>query len=201
MHSGRQIHPALIAVLFEGFLSRLSFGIISFALPLFAYRKLGLSLSEAGFLFSLNLIAEQAFKPVMGWAADRWGLRPTFTLSIGLRSVVALLLVFAVAPWQVFAIRFLHGFSESMRDPAVNALIAEYSTQGRVASAFSWYSTAKTVAGSAGKALGGFLLAWSSEAYSTTFLHSLHALAASALCSYTICSRATQEIRVSQHSV
>jgi MFS family permease len=170
MYPGRQIHPALIAVLFEGFLSRLSFGIISFALPLFAYRKLGLSLSEAGLLFSLNLIAEQAFKPMMGWAADRWGLRPAFTASIGLRSVVALLLVFAVAPWQVFAIRFLHGFSESMRDPAVNALIAEYSAHGRLASAFSWYSTAKMVAGSMGKALGGFLLAWSSETYSTTFL-------------------------------
>ena len=66
MYPGRQIHPALIAVLFEGFLSRLSFGIISFALPLFAYRKLGLSLSEAGLLFSLNLVAEQAFKPIMG---------------------------------------------------------------------------------------------------------------------------------------
>ena len=170
MYPGRQIHPALIAVLFEGFLSRLSFGIISFALPLFAYRKLGLSLSEAGLLFSLNLVAEQVFKPIMGWAADRWGLRPAFTASIGLRSVVALLLVFAVAPWQVFAIRFLHGFSESMRDPAVNALIAEYSVKGRLASAFSWYSTAKMVAGSMGKALGGFLLAWSSEAYSTTFL-------------------------------
>src|SRR5690242_4372802 len=81
--------PALLVLLAEGFLSRLSFGIISFALPLFAYRKLGLSLAETGLLFSLNLIAEQAFKPLMGWVADHVGLKRSFTAAIALRSLVA----------------------------------------------------------------------------------------------------------------
>ena len=38
------ISPALLVILAEGFLSRLSFGIISFALPLYA-RQLGLGLT------------------------------------------------------------------------------------------------------------------------------------------------------------
>src|SRR5438045_7134827 len=81
--------PALLVIMAEGFLSRLSFGIIGFALPLFAYRHMGLSLTQTGFLFSLNLIVEQVFKPVMGWVADRVGLKRTFTAAIALRSLVA----------------------------------------------------------------------------------------------------------------
>ena len=169
MHPRRAIHPALIAILFEGFLSRLSFGIISFVLPLYAYRRLGLSLSSAGLLLSFNLIAEQSFKPLMGWVADRWGLRPTFTTAIALRSVVALLFIFAFAPWQIFAIRFLHGFSESMRDPSVNALIAEFSHSKGIASSYAWYNTAKLTAGASGKALGGLVLAFSGENYQMAF--------------------------------
>ena len=164
------INSSLIVILSEGFLSRLSFGIISFVLPLYAYRRLGLSLTETGLLFSLNLIAEQAFKPAMGWVADRVGLRLSFTAAIALRSAVALLLAFAVAPWQVYGIRLLHGFSESLRDPSVNALIAEHSRPGALGSSFAWYSTAKMVAGSIGKALGGFLLAWTGGDYTTPFL-------------------------------
>src|SRR5262245_14690936 len=132
---------SLLVIWHEGFLSRLSFGIISFALPIFAYKRLGLSLTQTGFLFSLNLIAEQLFKPLMGWVADRAGLKRTLTVAIALRSVVALLLAFAAAPWQVYAIRFFHGFTESLRDPSVSALIAVNAKKKSVASEFEWYST------------------------------------------------------------
>ncbi len=151
-------------------MSRLSFGVISFALPIFAYKRLGLSLTQTGFLFSLNLIAEQLFKPLMGWVADRVGLKRALTVAIAMRSVVALLLAFAASPLQVYAIRFFHGFTESLRDPAVSALIAENAKKKSVASAFAWYSTAKMSAGSLGKALGGFLLALTVENYSVVFL-------------------------------
>lgn len=154
----------------EGFLSRLSFGVISFALPIFAYKRLGLSLTQTGFLFSLNLIAEQLFKPLMGWVADRVGLKRTLTAAIAMRSLVALSLAFAASPWQVYAIRFFHGFSESLRDPSVSALIAENAKKKSVASAFAWYTTAKMSAGSLGRALGGFLLALTFDNYSSIFL-------------------------------
>jgi len=151
-------------------LSRLSFGVIGFALPIFAYKRLGLSLTQTGFLFSLNLISEQLFKPLTGWVADRAGLKRTLTVAIALRSVVALLLAFVASPWQVYAIRFFHGAAESLRDPSVSALIAENSKKKSVASAFAWYTTAKMSAGSLGRALGGFLLAMTVENYSAVFL-------------------------------
>src|SRR5262245_30346985 len=164
------VSPSLLVILAEGFLSRLSFGIISFTLPLFAYRRLGLSLTQTGILFSLNLIAEQLFKPLMGWVADRAGLKRTLTVAIALRSLVALSLAFAASPWQVYAIRFFHGFTESLRDPSVSALIAENAKKKSVASAFAWYSTAKMSAGSLGKALGGLLLTLTVDNYSAVFL-------------------------------
>lgn len=165
-----KVSPSLLVILAEGFLSRLAFGIISFALPLFAYRKMGLSLTATGFLFSVNLIVEQLFKPVMGWLADRIGLKPSFTIAIALRSLMALLLVFANAPWHVDAIKMLHGFSESLRDPSVSALIAEHADKKKMALAFGWYTTAKMSAGSLGKALGGWLLWGTLDSYSNVFL-------------------------------
>jgi MFS family permease len=87
-----------------------------------------------------------------------------------LRSLVALLLAFAASPWHVYAIRFFHGFTESLRDPSVSALIAENAKKKSVASAFAWYSTAKMSAGALGKALGGFLLALTIDNYSVVFL-------------------------------
>jgi MFS family permease len=161
--------PSLYVILAEGFLSRLSFGIISFVLPLYAYRKMGLSLTATGFLFSINLIVEQAFKPLMGWVADHAGLKRTFTVAIALRSLIALLFAYASAPWHIFAIKALHGFSESLRDPSVGALIAEHADKKKMAAAFGWYTTAKMSAGSLGKAAGGWLLWLTLENYTQAF--------------------------------
>jgi MFS family permease len=164
----RKVDPALLAIVGEGFFSRLSFGLISFALPLYAYR-LGLSLTAIGFLLSLNLVVALALKPVMGAAADRFGRKLSFTTAIVLRSVVSLLLVFATVPWHLFATRSLHGISISMRDPAANTLIAEHGGKQAIASAFAWYQTAKSLAGILGKSAAGVLLAVSASSFSLVF--------------------------------
>ncbi|MGH9799103.1 MAG: MFS transporter [Blastocatellia bacterium] len=164
------ISPSLIALLAEGFSTRLSSGVIGFALPLFAYRKLGLSLAETGVLIAMNQVAEQLFKPLMGWAADRIGLKRAFTLAIIGRSFAALAYALAGSPWQIYSARFFHGVSESLREPTVNALIAENAKAKSVASTFAWYNTAKQTASAIGKASGGFLLALMLENYSAVFL-------------------------------
>jgi MFS family permease len=163
------INLPLVAIVAEGFLSRLSFGLISFALPLYAYR-LGLSLTEIGFLTSLNLVVALALKASMGWAADRFGLKRSFAVAIGLRSLVALLLAFAVVPWQLFALRTVHGMSKAIRDPAANALIAEHGGKQAVASAFAWYQTSKSLAGALGKTLAGVLLTLTASNFSVVFI-------------------------------
>jgi len=164
----RNVNTSLMAILAEGFLSRLSFGLIGFALPLYALR-LGMSLLEIGVLISLNAAVALALKPVAGWAADRFGLKRVFTIAMGLRSLVTLLLIFAGAPWHLFAIRVLHGLSEALRDPAVHTLLAEQGGKKTIASTFAWYSTAKSAAGSLAKAAAGILLGLTVSDFSLVF--------------------------------
>jgi MFS family permease len=162
------MNPALLAIVAEGFLSRLSFGIISFVLPLYAYR-IGLSLVEIGLLMTLNQIVAMTLKPLMGWMADRMGLKRSFIASIAVRSFIALFLVVAQSPWQLYLIKSLHGGSKALRDPAASALIAEQGGKKAIASAFAWYHTAKIVAGSMGKAIAGILLTLTASNFSLTF--------------------------------
>ncbi|HEY3019206.1 MAG TPA: MFS transporter [Solirubrobacteraceae bacterium] len=149
---------ALLAIVAEGFFSRLSFGLLTFALPIYARDKLGLSLAEVGLLASFNMIVAIALKPAMGALADRFGLKRILTTSIAFRSAVTLLLAFAAVPWQIFAARGVHGVSISMRDPALGAILAEHGGKKKVAQSFAWYQTAKTVAGNGSKVASGVLL-------------------------------------------
>src|SRR5438552_4217197 len=123
-----KINVSLMAIVAEGLLSRLRFGLISFSLPLYA-RHLGLSIEEVGILAALNSAVAVASKPTMGWAADRFGLKRMYVVAIRLRSLVSLALSFATIPWELFAIRSAHGLSMSLRDPSANALIAEHGTE------------------------------------------------------------------------
>lgn len=164
----RRIDPTLLAVVGEGFFSRLSFGLISFAFPLYAYR-MGMSIQMIGLVASANMIVAVVLKPFMGGLADRFGRKPTLAIAIMLRSLVSLLLAVATVPWQLFATRGVHGVSIAMRDPAVHALIAEHGGKKAIASSFAWYQTAKSVAGTIGKTLAGVLLAATASDFSIVF--------------------------------
>jgi MFS family permease len=170
MRLGRaRTNPVLLAIVVEGFLSRLSFGLISFALPLYAYR-LGMSLTLIGFLMSLNLVVAILLKPTAGSFVDRFGLKLGLLEAMVLRSFVSLLLAVATVPWQLFATRAVHGVTISVRDPAVNALIAEAGGKRSVATAFAWYQTAKSVAGALGKVMAGLLLGLTASNFAIVFV-------------------------------
>ncbi|MCX5784465.1 MAG: MFS transporter [Elusimicrobia bacterium] len=164
-----RVSPELLALIGEGFLSRLSFGIVSFALPLYAYH-LGMSMTAIGVLFGVNAVAEVSLKPFMSRFADRFGFKPSLSLAIAARSALALMLAFAGAPWQLYGIRLLHGMIESLRDPAINSMLAERGGEKSVASAFSWYWTARYTASAIGKTAAGLLLAWTVSNYKFVFL-------------------------------
>jgi len=154
MHRPRPV----TALLVEGFASRLSFGVLTFALPLYAL-QLGMSIAAIGFLSAFAGIVSVSLKPVTGTFADRWGVRRTLLAALMARSLLCLGYVVATAPAQLFAVRGVHGVSDALRDPAVHAMIAENGSKRSMASTFAWYQTAKTTAGSLGKTLAGLLLA------------------------------------------
>jgi MFS family permease len=163
------------ALILEGFLSRLSFGLLTFALPLYG-RRLGLSIAEIGLLSSFAGIVSLLLKPFLGGLGDRWGLRRSLVIALGIRSALCLAYAVTTVPWQLFTVRGAHGVSDSLRDPAVHALIAENGGKRSMAATFAWYQTAKTAAGSVGKSVAGVLLATAGGftlTFSTAFALSL----------------------------
>jgi MFS family permease len=153
----RQLTTPLGTVVTEGFGSRLAFGIVSFALPLYAV-SLGMSLAAVGLLLSTNAAVSIALKPLAGPLVDRIGVRRAYIIAVALRTVSMLLLVVSSQPWQLFAMRTLHGVSIALRDPAAAAVLAGLGGKQAVARRFAWYQTAKTVAGSTGRFAAGVLI-------------------------------------------
>ena len=159
---------ALLALVSEGFLSRLSSGVIGFALPLYAF-ELGLGFAEISVLISLNLIVGMALKPFAGALVDRIGSRVSSTIALGLRSLLYLLFAVAGAPVALYLIQGARGVTKAVRDPALYTLLAITGGKKRVARTFGWYQAAKGSAGSLGHAVAGFVLALSAGSFGWTF--------------------------------
>ncbi len=162
-------NPALLAVIVEGFFSRFAFGLIAFALPLYA-RSLGMGLAEIGVLVSINLAVATVIKLYGGSIADRLGYKRGALASIVGRSAVALLLAVAGTAGQLYALQVARGLAKSLRDPSVKALIAEHGRRRSLGAAFAWYQTAKSAAGALGKAVAGVMLTLTAANYSMVFV-------------------------------
>ncbi|MDH4099544.1 MAG: MFS transporter [Nitrospirota bacterium] len=161
-------NPTIAAVSAEGFLTRLGFGMVGFALPLYAL-ALGMNVAEIGLLYALRTVVTVAVKPLAGWAADRYGKKKTLVLAVVLRCIVGFLFIFATLPWHLYAIRILSGFMTAARDPSAAALIAEHGDRKNMASAYAWYTTAREVGKSMGAAAAGLLITFYAG-YQITFI-------------------------------
>ncbi|MGQ0672689.1 MAG: MFS transporter [Hyphomicrobium sp.] len=161
--------PGLAVVIAEGFLARLAFGVISFSLPFYAL-ALGMSYAEVGVLAALRVAVALAMKPVMGHAADRFGVKTIYLASIAGRVLIAVLFIFATTPLALFLVRGLHGVTTAARDPTSALLLMEHADDKRIASAFSWYATAKVAGAALGFPLAGLLLAATGDDYPLVFL-------------------------------
>jgi MFS family permease len=159
--------PTVTAVAAEGFLTRLGFGMVSLALPLFAL-SLGMSVAEVGLLYALRTVATIGIKPIMGWAADRYGRKSTLLVAVVLRCLIGLLFVFASQAWHLYALRLLQGAMTAARDPSAAALLATHGKKKSMASTFAWYSTARDVGRSFGYGVAGLLIELSG--YRSVFL-------------------------------
>jgi MFS family permease len=163
------LNISLFAMMVEGVLSRFSFGAINLALPLYG-RHLGLSLAEIGVLLALNSALALALKPISGWLIDRFGQKRSFAASIVLRSLVPFMFALSGTPGMLYGTAGVHGLSKSVRGPSADSLIVEHSKRNGIGSAFAWYSTAKSVAGSLGKGAAGILLTLTASDYFLVFI-------------------------------
>ena len=159
---------ALATVIVEGFLGRLAFGMVSFALPLYAY-QLGISFAEIGLLVSLRTVVSLLLKPLAGAAADRWSVRSVYLAGTLGRVLAVGGLLLADGYLALIGVRLLQGVSAAGRDVGSLSVIAR-DAGSRVGSAYSWYSTAKHIGGVGGAALAGIILAAAGGSFDTLFL-------------------------------
>ncbi|MCU1500123.1 MAG: transporter, partial [Acidimicrobiales bacterium] len=152
-----EVRRLVRAVVLEGFLTRLGFGIVSFALPLQAL-QLGLSLAEVGFLAGAKAMVEPLVKPIVGVAVDRFGVRRCYLASVIVRAVAAVFLFFASSLAGLVAVRLLQGAAAAARDPAsITALTRQ--AKKRLGRTFSLTVGAKDLGDVSAGVVGGGILA------------------------------------------
>ena len=163
-------HPrtALVTVVAEGFLGRLTFGMVTFALPLYA-RSLGLSMTEIGLLISLRSVLELALKPPAGWLADRIGVRQVYLGGGFARVLAAAALLLPGGFLALASVRALQGVSGAGRDVASLSVIAR-DAPTRVGGVFGWYTTARQMGNVAGAGVAGLAIAAADGSFEPLFL-------------------------------
>ncbi|PLS86744.1 MAG: hypothetical protein CYG60_05620 [Actinobacteria bacterium] len=163
----RRPRIAVATVVAEGFLGRLAFGMVSFALPLYAY-SIGLSVAQIGLLVSLRTVLVLPLKPVAGWLADRIGVRAVYTLGALARVVAAAALIFSGSFLGLALVRALQGASAAGREVASLGVIVR-DAEGRVGTAYSLYSSFKSTGSVAGAGLAGILISATGSDYRLLF--------------------------------
>jgi MFS family permease len=163
----RSPRAALATIFVEGLLGRLTFGMVSFALPLYAYH-LGLSLAEIGVIVSTRSAFELPLKPIAGWLVDKTSVRAVYIGGIAMRCVSAAVLVLAGDFASLCLVRALHGASAAGRDVGSLSVLARDSGE-RVGTHYGWYTTVRQIGNVGGAGLAGLLIAADGGAFGLVF--------------------------------
>ena len=94
-------------------LGSLSFGILQFALPIYA-RQLGASALDIGGVISIFAVMITIARPLVGWGIDRWGRKVFLALSFLFYALAMLLFGLAHTLGQLYAARFVQGLGSSL---------------------------------------------------------------------------------------
>ena len=145
------------AVVAEGFVNRLGFGIVTFALPLYAL-QLGMGIAEIGLLVATKALLQPAVKPLVGIAVDRWGARRSYLAAVGFRFLASVALLLAATPAALFGVRLLQGLASAAQDPVSISVLAKGRSE-RAGRRFSAVYAARDVGKVSAGLVGGLVLA------------------------------------------
>lgn len=101
--------PLLVPIL----LGSLSFGILSFVLPIYS-KRLGASALEIGGMFSIMAATMAVVRPFVGFALDRFGRKAFFVAALAFRAASMAIFAFATDIYWLYAARLVQGFAASL---------------------------------------------------------------------------------------
>jgi MFS family permease len=97
-------YPAVVRFLGFGAVFYFGYNLMKNLQSLYMEKALGFTPGEVGQLVVIIVVMEVLFALVWGWAADRYGKKPTLMLAMGALSLAYLLLALVRTRWQVYAI-------------------------------------------------------------------------------------------------
>ena len=145
------------AVVVEGFLNKLGFGIVTFAIPLYALH-LGLNVAEIGVVVAAKAAVQPLIKPLMGVVIDRFGSRRGYLAATSLRFLSSAVLLIVDTAAGLLAVRLIQGAASAAQEPASITVLAK-TQRDRLGRAFSMVLAARDVAKVSAGAVAGLLLA------------------------------------------
>lgn len=125
-------------------------------LPIYA-AGLGAGDALLGFIVAVSTISGLVLKPVVGFAADRWGHRRLLLIGTLLFVGVPGLYVLVDSPGELVAVRLVHGLATAIYGPVTVAWVAGLAAR-RTAERLGWFGMARTAGYVVGPAAGGVLL-------------------------------------------
>jgi MFS transporter, DHA1 family, multidrug resistance protein len=150
----------LAAVTAAAFVGFTGFTLVMPFLPLY-FEQLGVRTPAAAALWSgvslgVTPAITAAMAPVWARVAERYGRKLMVGRSLFSFVVIMALMAYVRSPWQVFALRALHGFFAGY-GPIAMTMAAESAPPERVAQAIGWVQTAQRLGPAIGPVIGGGL--------------------------------------------
>lgn len=123
-------------------LGSLSFGILEFALPIYA-RRLGASALDIGGVISIFAVMITLLRPLVGWGIDRWGRKSFLAASLVFYGLSMLFFGFAQSLGMLYAARLVQGIGSSLFWIPAYTVTTELSTRdwGRSVGSVSMFSS------------------------------------------------------------
>jgi len=128
-------------------------------LPLFAHEVLGLTPSELGWLFALQMATTLATRPVMGMFSDRTGRRGVIVTGLTLCSGAVVLVSLATGLRLLVAAIFIYAIGVAVTTAATSAFITDLSKRAHYGAAHGVFGTIYDVGDALGPILAGVLVA------------------------------------------
>jgi MFS transporter, FSR family, fosmidomycin resistance protein len=139
----------------------------SFVSPLYPLfiKKIGLSLTQIGFISGINLLLAFIVQPSVGYLADRYPTRNFMLLGLLLPIIFIPLSGIAAGFWLLLAVIMLGSFGSSMFHPSVTGMVPIYSGN-KTGFAMSVFNTGGTLA----FGLGPLFITWYADRFGLSAL-------------------------------